>query len=98
VKLYRRVQGLLNLDPSRKDISDTLRQVLGGLASVVTGIAGLRNKMSDAHAASYVPSKYHARLAVNASKTLANFVLEVFMEQADKKGDTQQPSPEAKVE
>lgn len=93
VKLYHRVQGLLNLDPARKDISDTLRQVLGGLASVVTGLAGLRNKMSDAHAATYMPSKYHAKLAVNASKTVANFVLEVFIEQADRAGDAEGARP-----
>lgn len=80
-RLWRRVQSLLSLDPSRKDIADALRQVLGGLASIVSGVATLRNKMSDAHATSYMASKRHAKLAVNAAKTLADFVIEVFLEQ-----------------
>ena len=49
VKLYRRVQKLLNLEPSRKDVSDSLKQVLSGLTSIVNGLAALRNKMGDAH-------------------------------------------------
>ena len=77
--LYRRVQGLLDLDPSRKDISNAMRQILGGLTSVVVGLATLRNKASDAHATSYMPSKGTAKLAVNAAKTVADFVLEAFI-------------------
>ena len=75
IRLYRRVQKLLNLEPGRKDISDTLKQILSGLVSVVSGLAGLRNKMSDAHVATHKPDKHHAVLAVNAAKTLANFIV-----------------------
>jgi hypothetical protein len=77
VKLYKRVQKLLNLEPSRTDIAEPLRQVLGGLASIVTGISGLRNKMGDAHARSYQPEKHHAFLVVNAAKTVAAFIVEI---------------------
>lgn len=76
IKLNKRVQTLLNLDPARKDISDMLRQVLSGLTSVVNGLAGMRNKMSDAHAASYKASKHHAKLAVNSAKTFADFIFD----------------------
>jgi len=38
-------------------------------------LTGLRNKMSDAHVATYKPDKHHAVLAVNAAKTLANFIV-----------------------
>jgi hypothetical protein len=78
IKLFRRVQKLLNLDPSRKDISDSLRQVLVGLVSVVNGLAPMRNKMSDAHASSYRPARHHAKLAVNVAKTLTDFLIETF--------------------
>ena len=78
IKLNKRVQTLLNLDPARKDISDMLRQVLSGLTSVVTGLAGMRNKMSDAHASSYKASKHHAKLAVNSAKTFADFIFDSY--------------------
>ncbi|MGX8882112.1 abortive infection family protein [Methylovorus sp. SPW-M1] len=84
VKSYNRVRVLLNLDPSRKDISDALKQVLSGLTSVVHGLASMRNKMSDAHATSYKPAKHHAKLAVNAAKTVADFLFETMAYQKEK--------------
>ena len=76
IRLNKRVQTLLNLDPARKDVSDMLRQVLSGLASVVNGLASMRNKMSDAHVSSYKASKHHAKLAVNSAKTFADFIFD----------------------
>lgn len=75
-RLYKRVQKLLNLEPDRKDITDSLRQILSGLTSVVNGLAAMRNKMSDAHAATFRPSRHHAKLAVYAATTLADFLFE----------------------
>lgn len=75
-KIFRRVQKLLNLDPSRKDISDAIKQILSGLTSIVNGLATLRNKMSDAHATNSRASRHHAKLAVNSAKTLAEFLFE----------------------
>jgi hypothetical protein len=77
-KLYKRVQKLLNLDPERRDIDDSLRQLLRGLVSIVGGLAPLRNKMSDAHVRKYKPARHHAKLAVNAAKTLLDFVYDSF--------------------
>jgi hypothetical protein len=74
VKLFRRVQRLLNLDPSSASVGDSERQVLSGLTSIVNGLAGMRNEKSDAHAAGAVASEGDARLAVNAAKTLCGFV------------------------
>jgi hypothetical protein len=76
VQMYRRVQKLLNLDPGRKDIADPLKQILSGLNSIVNGLAAMRNKMSDSHAAVFRPSRHHAKLAVNAAKTLCDFIFE----------------------
>ncbi|GAB4297633.1 MAG: hypothetical protein Fur0034_07820 [Desulfuromonadia bacterium] len=76
VKLFKRVQKLLNLEPDRKDIAEPLRQTLSGLTSIVNGLAAMRNKMSDAHAASYRPGRHHAKLAVYAATTLADFLFE----------------------
>jgi hypothetical protein len=74
VKLNRRVQILLNLEPGRPDISGPLRQILAGLVSVTAGLAAMRNKLSDSHATSYRAREHHAKLAVNAAHTLAEFL------------------------
>jgi hypothetical protein len=86
-KLYKRVQKFLELDPSRTDIDKTLKQILSGLTSIVSGLAGLRNKMSDAHVGNYRPARHHARLAVNAAKTLADFLFETKQFQSAKRHD-----------
>jgi hypothetical protein len=75
-KLYKRVQKLLNLSPGREDISDSLKSVLGGLASIVSGLAPLRNKMGDAHVRTHKPERHHAKLAVNSAKTLTDFIID----------------------
>jgi len=75
-KLFNRVRALLNFDASRKDISDSLRQVLSGLTSIVQGLSAMRNKMSDSHGTTYKPARHHAKLAVNCAMTLADFLFE----------------------
>ena len=74
--LYKRVQKLLHLEPERKDVSDSLRQILSGLVSIVNGLAAVRNKMGDAHATSYRPGRHHAKLAVYTAITLSDFLFE----------------------
>ncbi len=85
IKLFNRVKKLLNLDSSRKDITDSLKQVLTGLTSIVNGLSAMRNKMSDSHVLSYSPSRHHAKLAVNAAKTLSDFLFDT-IEYQEKKG------------
>nr|WP_254445219.1 MULTISPECIES: abortive infection family protein [unclassified Anabaena] len=75
-KLYRRVQNHLNLSPGQENIGECLQQILSGLTSIVSGLATLRNTMSDSHVISYKPSEHHARLAVNSAKTLCNFLFD----------------------
>lgn len=75
LKRYKRVQRQLNLEPGRADLKGPLQQVLSGLAGVVSGIAGVSNKMGDRHARTYEPAERHAMLAANAAKTLADFLV-----------------------
>ncbi len=49
-RLFKRVRKQLNLDPNESAISDVLKPILTGLSSVVDGISGMRNSLSDAHA------------------------------------------------
>jgi hypothetical protein len=76
VRLYKRIQKLLNLEPTRTDIAEPLKQVLGGLANIVSGLSAVRNKMGDAHVRTYQPARRHAVLIVNVAKTLAAFIVE----------------------
>ncbi len=83
-RLYKRVNKLLNLEPDRKNLSDSLKQILRGFVSIIDGLAGLRNMMSDAHAVTYTPYEHHARLAVNAAHTLVDFLFGTYAYQKAK--------------
>jgi len=83
-KLYKRVQTALNLSPGRKDIDQSLEQVLSGLTSIVQGLSALSNRMGDRHVRTYKPSRHHALLVVNAAKSLTNFVFDTYEYQNDK--------------
>ena len=74
-KLYKAIKKQLNLDPGQKDLADTLKQTLSGLNSIVTGIAGISNKMGDRHARKYKPQKHHALLTINTAYALCEFLL-----------------------
>ena len=65
-----------NLDPSRQDISDSLKQVLSGLSSIINGLAAMKNRMPDAHGMAYKPSRHHAEWAVNQAETHADFIVD----------------------
>ncbi len=84
-KLYKVTKKALNLNPSQKDLSDTLKQILSGLNSLVSGISGLSNKMADRHSRSYKPSRHHAKLAVNVAFTFCEFLLDSYEYQQNQK-------------
>lgn len=71
----------LNLDPSTKDPSDTLKQILSGLKNLVSDLGGLSNKMADRHARLYKPSRHNAKLAINVAFTFFEFLLDSFEHQ-----------------
>jgi len=76
--LYKRVSRELNLSPAQHS-EEVFKQILGGCASVVNGLASIRNKLSDAHGQGRIavrPAKRHAALAVNMSGSLCMFLIE----------------------
>lgn len=81
VAAYKRLKAILNLDPSAKEYPESVKQVLAGLNSVIVGLSAIRNEMSDAHRRRHKPDRHHAQLAVNASKTLADFLLDSLVKQ-----------------
>lgn len=84
VKLYRRVQKLLNLEPGRADLQESLKQVLSGLASIINGVAGMSNRLGDRHVRAYKPAKHHALLVVNCAKTVVSFLFDTKAFQGDR--------------
>lgn len=70
------VQGVLKLAPD--DHTEAIfKQILGGCASIVTGLGAVRNKLSDAHGRSQKtvkPLKRHAQLTVNLAGAMADFL------------------------
>jgi len=84
--LWRRVRKPMGLDAADK-VSEALRQILGSLTSLVVGIAALRNEMGDAHAPSSLATREYAVLAVNAAKTLTNFLVGIFEEGREGQGE-----------
>lgn len=82
--LYKQVKKILNLTIDPKLIPATVIQILSGLDSIIGGLAGLSNNSGDRHANKFKTKKHHARLAVNATMTLVDFLLESKEFQADK--------------
>ena len=83
--LVRAVQEPLGLSPGRSDlpteIEQDVRQVLGGLNSVVKGVGSLRTHGGDAHGREKGFKRIDARiarLAINAASTAALFFIETW--------------------
>ena len=78
-KLYNQVKTLYNMHQN-KDIDKRINGLLSGLEKILTAISEMRNKDSDSHgvgARRINIAEHHARLFVNSSMTMADFVLSV---------------------
>lgn len=80
-KLYKRVRKALKLDAADYQEHEAVQQLLRGLVSIVDGLAGMSNDMSDRHAGRHRAQPHHARLAVNAANTFCSFVVESYRRQ-----------------
>lgn len=78
-KLYKQVRTLYNMHTDA-NTDRRINALLSGLNSIVSAIAEMRNKDSDAHGvgANRIPiEEHHARLFVNAAMAMADFILSV---------------------
>ncbi|UUV16968.1 abortive infection family protein [Fusobacteria bacterium ZRK30] len=82
-KLYKVVANKMNLKIA-KDSPENIKQILSGFLNIINGIAPLRNSASDAHARMFDPKKHHAKLAVNSSLTICDFLLDSYEYQSKK--------------
>lgn len=74
--LYKRVKKILNLTVDPDILPPTVIQILSGLESISSGLAGLSNNSGDRHANKFKTLKHHARLAVNSAMTFVDFLLD----------------------
>ena len=78
-KLYRQVRTLYNMHTDG-NTDRRIKILLSGLNNIVSAIAEMRNKDSDAHgvgANRIHIDEHHARLFVNSAMTMADFILSV---------------------
>lgn len=78
-KLFKQVKGLYNMHQSA-NADKRVNNLISGLNKIVSSIATMRNKNSDAHGVGLRRigiSGYHARLVVNAATTVAEFIVSV---------------------
>lgn len=78
-KLYKQVRTLYNMHTDG-NTDRRINTLLSGLNSIVSAIAEMRNKDSDAHgvgANRIAIDEHHARLFVNSAITMADFILSV---------------------
>jgi hypothetical protein len=84
LRMFKAAAKPLRIDEERADLDDNFKQVIRGLVQIVNGLAPIRNKMSDGHARQRKPAPHHARVIVNAAKTVSTFVIESYLYQRDK--------------
>jgi abortive infection Abi-like protein len=88
--LYKKVAARLRLEPSQHS-EQVFRQILGGCNGIVSGLASLRNRLSDAHgqgATQVRPAPRHAELAVNLAGAMSAFLLASWSEGPREKKDS----------
>ncbi|MFD1064399.1 abortive infection family protein [Oceanobacillus locisalsi] len=82
--LFNLVRENLSLNPGNPNLNQSLKQVLSGLISVVSGITEVRNYYGDSHLSENILKEHHALVVVNAAKTLVNFLFGTYSYQLNK--------------
>lgn len=76
---YKAVAKILRIDDKDELVDEGFKQIARGLVQIVNGLAAIRNMASDGHARHVQPQARHARVAVNSAKTVASFLVEVYL-------------------
>jgi hypothetical protein len=81
-RLYKAASSAMEISPDQHT-EQIIKQILNGAATLVGGLAGMRNALSDAHGrgkGSVAPAPRHAKLAVNAGFAVAGFLIDTHVE------------------
>lgn len=82
--LYKRVAKQMNMYPDDVKTENSFNEILRGFLSITNGISGLSNNIADRHATAIHPREHHAKIVVNSSMILSEFLLESFEYQNNK--------------
>ena len=74
--LWSRVKRIMKLEIDKATLPDYVVQILSGIDTAVKGLAGLSNNAGDRHATKFRTRKHHAKLAVNLSMTISDFLID----------------------
>ena len=77
-KLYALIRKELKLDPKADDLDNRMKSILEGLSKIVGGLYDVSNKAGDRHVRRYNPKYRHAKLALNTSVTICEFLVETY--------------------
>jgi hypothetical protein len=87
-QLYSEAAKQVKLSPAQHG-EDIFKQILGGCHSVISGMAGMRNRFSDAHGkgkSAVKAAPRHAELAVNLAGSMATFLVATWEARKSEKG------------
>lgn len=80
LQLLKRVQKLLDIDPHKIPGKDVLFRTLNNLGQIIVGVTEMRNLVGTGHGRSKGPQidTIHAQLIVNATATIATYLLGIW--------------------
>jgi len=86
--LYKKISKKLNLSVDKNQkIENSLKKIISGLFSIISGIAELGNDLGDRHGKAtkkYTAKRHHAILVVNSAKTFTEFIFSSYEKQNTK--------------
>lgn len=80
INLWSKAKKTLKIDIKKDDVPDFIFQIISGLDTSLNGLAALSNNAGDRHANKFNTKRHHAKLAVNISMTMCDFLIDVLNE------------------
>lgn len=80
INLWTKAKKALKIDLKKDEIPDFVFQILAGLETTLNGLAGLSNNAGDRHANKFNTKRHHAKLAVNSTMTICDFLIDALIE------------------
>ncbi len=77
INLWTRAKRALKIALKKEELPDFVFQVLSGLDTTLNGLSGMSNNAGDRHANKFNTKRHHAKLAVNSTMTICDFLIDI---------------------